>query len=40
MMTQFRSVNSAQKPASNQIKKIKEGKILGFKLLANFDFRK
>ena len=32
-MTLFRSVNSAQKPASNRIKKIKEGKIIGFKLL-------
>ena len=32
-MTLFRSVNSAQKPTSNRIKKIKEGKIIGFKLL-------
>ena len=38
MMTLFCSVNSAQKPASNRIKKIKEGKIIGFKLLKNFDF--
>ena len=35
MMTLFRRVNSAQKPASNRIKKLK---IIGFKLLENFDF--
>ena len=35
-MTLFRSVNPAQKPAFNRIKKIKVGKIIGFKLLENF----
>ena len=38
MMTLFRSVNLVQKPASNRIRMIKEGKIVGFKLLENFEY--
>ena len=37
-MTLFCNVNPAQKPASHRIKKIKEGKIIGFKLLKNFEY--
>ena len=38
MMTLFRSVNPARKPASNRTKKFKVGKIIAFKLFENFDF--
>ena len=38
MMTRFRSDKPAQKPASNQIQKVKVGKKIGIKLLENFAF--